>query len=395
VSSAVTNHIEAEVTAVARIGVVPMILEVVCRTTGMGFAAVARVTDDRWIACAVRDQIQFGLQPGGELEVETTLCREIRASGQPVVIDHVAEDDAFCGHPTPARYGFQSYIAMPIVRPGGGFFGTLCAIDPKPAKVNRPETIAMFQLFADLIALHLDAQERLAASEVALLDERRRAELREQFIAVLGHDLRNPLAAIDAGARLLRREPLSEGAVSLVDLMQNSVARMAGLIGNVLDFARGRLGGGLELDRNAAEPLEPALEQVVAELRAAWPDRAIETDFALRRAVACDRQRVAQLLSNLLANALTHGAPDGPVRVHAFTDADGFELSVANVGDPIPPATLERLFQPFFRASLRQGRQGLGLGLYIAAEIARAHDGVLDVTSSSTETRFTFRMPLR
>jgi sigma-B regulation protein RsbU (phosphoserine phosphatase) len=104
---------------------------------------------------------------------------------------------------------------------------------------------------------------------------------------------------------------------------------------------------------------------------------------------------VAQLLSNLLANALTHGAPDGPVRVHAFTDADGFELSVANVGDPIPPATLERLFQPFFRASLRQGRQGLGLGLYIAAEIARAHDGVLDVTSSSTETRFTFRMPLR
>jgi signal transduction histidine kinase len=307
VSSAVTNHIEAEVTAVARIGVVPMILEVVCRTTGMGFAAVARVTDDRWIACAVRDAIRFGLQPGGELELETTLCNEVRASEQPIVINHVAEDDAFCRHPTPARYGFQSYIAMPIVRPGGGFFGTLCALDPRPAKISRPETIGMFKLFADLIALHLDAQERLAASEMALLDERRRAELREQFIAVLGHDLRNPLAAIDAGARLLRSEPLSEGAVSLVDLMQNSVARMAGLIGNVLDFARGRLGGGLELDRNAAEPLEPALEQVVAELRAAWPDRAIETDFALRRAVACDRQRVAQLLSNLLANALTHG----------------------------------------------------------------------------------------
>jgi signal transduction histidine kinase len=394
VSSAVTNHIEAEVTAVARIGVVPMILEVVCRTTGMGFAAVARVTDDRWIACAVRDQIQFGLQPGGELEVETTLCREIRASGQPVVIDHVAEDDAFCGHPTPARYGFQSYIAMPIVRPGGGFFGTLCAIDPKPAKVNRPETIAMFQLFADLIALHLDAQERLAASEVALLDERRRAELREQFIAVLGHDLLNPLAAINAGARLLQSEPLNDRAVSLVDLMQNSVARMAGLIDNVLDFARGRLGGGLEVDRKAAEPLGPVLDQVVAELRAAWPDRVIETRFALRRAVACDRHRMAQLFSNLLANALTHGAADGPVRVRAFTDENRFELSVANSGDPIPPATLERLFQPFSRASLRQGRKGLGLGLYIAAEIARAHDGVLDVTSTSIETRFTFRMPL-
>jgi sigma-B regulation protein RsbU (phosphoserine phosphatase) len=120
----------------------------------------------------------------------------------------------------------------------------------------------------------------------------------------------------------------------------------------------------------------------------------IETRFALRRAVACDRHRMAQLFSNLLANALTHGAADGPVRVRAFTDENRFELSVANSGDPIPPATLERLFQPFSRASLRQGRKGLGLGLYIAAEIARAHDGVLDVTSTSIETRFTFRMPL-
>jgi signal transduction histidine kinase len=394
-NSAVTNDIEADMTAVARIGAVPKIVEVVCRTTGMGFAAVARVTEDRWVACAVRDEIQFGLRPGGELKVETTICSEIRASGQPVIIDHVAEDDAFRGHPTPAMYGFQSYISMPIFRPGGGFFGTLCAIDPRPARVNRPETIGMFRLFADLIALHLDAQERLEASEAALLDERHRAELREQFIAVLGHDMLNPLAAINAGGKLLQSEPLSDRAVSIVNLMQNSVARMAGLIDNVLDFARGRLGGGLELDRKAAEPLGPVLDQVVAELRAAWPDRVIETRFALRHAVACDRHRMAQLFSNLLANALTHGAADGPIRVHAFTDEDMFELSVANSGNPIPPATLERLFQPFFRASMRQGRQGLGLGLYIAAEIARGHDGVLDVTSTSIETRFTFRMPLR
>ena len=91
----------------------------------MGFAAVARVTEDRWVACAVRDEIAFGLQPGGELEVETTICDEIRDSGRLVVIDNVAEDKAFCGHPTPRMYGFQSYISMPIVRPDGRFFGTL------------------------------------------------------------------------------------------------------------------------------------------------------------------------------------------------------------------------------------------------------------------------------
>ena len=133
-----------DVAAVARIDAVPTILEVVCRTTGMGFAAVARVTDDRWIACAVHDEIRFGLGPGGELKVETTICHEIRASGQPVVIDHVAEDQAFCGHPTPAMYGFQSYISVPIRRPNGAFFGTLCAIDPRPARLNRPETVGMF-----------------------------------------------------------------------------------------------------------------------------------------------------------------------------------------------------------------------------------------------------------
>ncbi|HEY0410314.1 MAG TPA: GAF domain-containing sensor histidine kinase [Candidatus Dormibacteraeota bacterium] len=388
------DSIDADVAAVGRIDAVETILEVVCRTTGMGFAAVARVTDDRWVACAVRDGIPLGLRPGGELRIETTICREVRAGRQPVVIDHVAADEAYCHHPTPALYGFQSYISMPIFRPDGAFFGTLCALDPRPASVRRPEIVGMFRLFADLIGFHLHALERLETSEAALLGERQAAELREQFIAVLGHDLRNPLAAIDAGTRILQREPLTDTATQTLGLIRNSVARMAGLIDDVLDFARGRLGGGLELDRNAAEPLRPVLEQVVAELQAAWPGRTIQTRLAIRRTVDCDRARVAQLLSNLLANALTHGAPDAPVRVDAATDATRLELSVANRGDPIPPATQQRLFQPFSRASLRPGQQGLGLGLYIASEIARAHGGTLEVSSTAEETRFTFRMPL-
>ena len=173
----------------------------------MGFAAVARVTEDRWICCAVRDEIAFGLTPGGELKVETTICHEIRQSGEAVVIDHVSEDAAFCGHHTPAQYGFQSYISMPIVLADGTFFGTLCAIDPRPARLNTPETIGMFKLFAELIAIHLDSAQRVAVSEATLLDERAASELREQFIAVLGHDLRNPLASIAAGARLLGQGP--------------------------------------------------------------------------------------------------------------------------------------------------------------------------------------------
>ena len=131
-----STDFQADLDAIARISAVPMILDVVCRTTGMGFAAVARVTEDRWIACSVKDDIALGLQPGGELKLETTICNEIRQSGQPVVIDHVAQDNAWCGHHTPAMYGFKG-ISVPIVRSNGAFFGTLCAIDLAPTASTR------------------------------------------------------------------------------------------------------------------------------------------------------------------------------------------------------------------------------------------------------------------
>jgi sigma-B regulation protein RsbU (phosphoserine phosphatase) len=138
----------------------------------------------------------------------------------------------------------------------------------------------------------------------------------------------------------------------------------------------------------------PLLDLIVAELRAAWPDRIIETDFTIVQTVSCDRERVAQLFSNLLANAITHGAPDAPITTKAWTHHDFFELYVANSGEPIPPAAIEHLFQPFYRNSLRPTQQGLGLGLYIASMIAQAHGGRLDVTSTPAETRFTFHMPI-
>jgi signal transduction histidine kinase len=383
-----------DLAAIAGIDAAPMILDIICRTTGMGFAAVARVTETRWIACAVRDDIAFGLKPGGELELRTTICDEIRGSGRAVIIDHVAEDPHFRNHHTPRTYGFESYISMPIMRPNGEFFGTLCAIDPRPARLNRPEVVGMFRLFADLIAFHLDAQDRLAASQAALLDEQQSAELREQFIAVLGHDLRNPIASIDAGARMLRRQPLDETSVSILGMMQKSVSRMAGLTNNLLDFARGRLGGGLPVEKREDPRLEELLRHVIAELGSAWPDRVIAVDIDLRRPAPVDPPRIGQLLSNLLGNALSHGAADKPVGVFISTTDDRFELSVTNAGEPIRPEDMGRLFRPFTRAATRGGPEGLGLGLYIAAEIARAHGGRIEVSSAPAQTRFTFSMPL-
>jgi sigma-B regulation protein RsbU (phosphoserine phosphatase) len=175
--------------------------------------------------------------------------------------------------------------------------------------------------------------------------------------------------------------------------MERSVGRMANLIDNVLDFARGRLGGGLMLNGDDLEPLEPVLHQVIGELQSAWPERRIVTLIDELGAVYCDRPRIAQLLSNLLGNALTHGSSHSPITVEAYRARDVLHLAVENAGTPIPAATLERLFQPFFRASAAPAQQGLGLGLYIVSEIARAHGGTLSVTSDDRVTRFALTMP--
>jgi len=228
-------------------------------------------------------------------------------------------------------------------------------------------------------------------AEIALTNT---SALREQFIAVLGHDLRNPLAAIDGGMNLLLRTPLNENAKNIIDLIQRSVIRMGGLIDNVMDFARGRLGGGFALNRSVADPLEPLLRQIVEELQTVTPDRRIEAHFTLTDSIDCDRPRIGQLFSNLLGNALSHGAPEQPVRVRATTLDRWFELSVANFGDQIPPELLAQIFEPYTRGAHRPNQRGLGLGLYISNEIAKAHGGALDVESNPQETRFTFRMPL-
>jgi len=383
--------LQQDVADVQAIAAVRQILEVVCRTTGMGFAAVARVTESHWVCCSVRDEIAFGLQPGGELKVETTICDEIRRSHEPVLIDHVAQDSAFCGHPTPAMYGFQSYVSVPIVRSDSGFWGTLCAIDPRPAVVDTPITRGMFSLFAELIASHLEAQDRLRASETALVDARRTAQLREEFIAVIGHDLRNPLQTMHTGLEVMARSP--DRGTAMLPLLQNSARRMGSLIENMLDFARGRLGGGLVLAGRRSEQLAAELAHVVDELAAGWPDREIAYEAHLDAPVVCERSRIGQLLSNLLANALKYGDPGAPVRVSARSSADGLEITVANAGPAIPPETLARLFEPYFRGGAHAGNEGLGLGLYIVSEIARAHGGSVAASSDAQETCFRFRMP--
>ena len=151
-----------DIAAVQHIPEIEAMLEEVCALTGMGFAAVARVTADRWIACQLIDKIEFGLKPGDELQIKTTICNEVRASGQCVFIDQVSADEDWRQHHTPAMYGFESYISIPIVLEDGSFFGTLCAIDPTP-RTGLADVVARMEAMAAAIAQALDRLTRAAS----------------------------------------------------------------------------------------------------------------------------------------------------------------------------------------------------------------------------------------
>ncbi|MET0170767.1 MAG: HAMP domain-containing sensor histidine kinase, partial [Aliihoeflea sp.] len=157
----------------------------------------------------------------------------------------------------------------------------------------------------------------------------------------------------------------------------------------------GRLGGGIGLNLEPGATLRETLTHVIDESRAAWPDNRIEAELTAPGDLPIDHQRIAQLLSNLIGNAITHGEKNGPVRIEAGTVDSAFCLSVFNHGDRIPDAVMAQLFQPFARGKMRASQQGLGLGLYISSEIARAHGGRIDVASDAEGTRFTFSMPLQ
>ena len=387
--------IAQDIAAIARIEAVPRLLRVLCETTGMGFAAVARVTDDRWVACAVEDRVAFGLTPGGELPVESTLCNTVRHTDEAIFIDHASQDEVYCTHHTPRIYKIESYASVPIKLSGGEYFGNLCAIDARPHKVREPKVVAMFELFAQLIALQLESDRQRVRTESLLIDERAAGELREQFIAVLGHDLRNPLAAIAMGATLLQRKAADPAAVVIAaQRIERSIRRMSGLIDDVLDFARGRLGSGIGVELAVTTVLGENLEGVAAELREAHPGREIRSQIDVDGPVRCDPGRIQQLLSNLLANALAHGAPDTPVRVGARFDGRDVVIEVHNEGEAIPADRLGKVFEPFWRRTA--AREGLGLGLYICSQIARSHGGGLTAASSvEAGTTFQARLPIR
>ncbi|MBK7857271.1 MAG: response regulator [Archangiaceae bacterium] len=225
-------------------------------------------------------------------------------------------------------------------------------------------------------------------------EEARASSLRERLMGIASHDLKNPLSAVLQASALLAQSPrLETREKRYVNHIRTSAERMTHLIVQLLDLTRVRLGGGLPLEKKKTR-LDDAVRQVADELKMANPERTMALQLD-ELELDGDPDRLQQVASNLLGNALKHSPPDTSVAVNLRREGSAVVLEVTNLGNPIPPDKQATIFEPFVQYGENRPRDGLGLGLYISREIVRAHGGTLQVTSSPDGgTAFTARLPL-
>jgi signal transduction histidine kinase len=393
-----SKSINNDVNIIQSIPIIPGLLNVICRTAKMGFAAVARVTDHHWIACSVVDEISFGLKQGDELELQTTISNEVRQHRQPVIIDHVAEDVRYKDHHTPKKYGFQSYISMPIMKKDGSFFGTLSAIDPHPNKLNTPEIRDMFMLFADLISFHINAIED---NNSTLLEknkelERMNNEL-QSFSYIAGHDLQEPLRKIQTFSdRILEKENdlLSVEGKDYFRRMQNAAKRMQALIDDLLTYSRTNTDEKLF----KATDLNEIVDRVKADLKEEMSHKNAVIEVSGLPTLSVIPYQMEQLFQNLISNSLKFSFPDKAPRISVAGSTEGtmFRLHVKDNGIGFEETYKDRIFEVFQRLHGKMEYSGTGIGLAIVKKIVENHRGSISAAGKLGEgSTFEILIPIQ
>jgi signal transduction histidine kinase len=293
----------------------------------------------------------------------------------------------------PLAEGTLAAYAVPLNACDGSLlgvaaFGSRSAHDV-PADELLAVRVAAARAAHALECMHI--QEQLDDAKEAA---RRTSAFHDQILAIVGHDLRNPLGAVVMSAALLRKRGGLEGwQARTVDRVRASAARMGRIISDLLSYTRTRLGTGIPIAR-APTDLGDVTARMVDELRAAHPEAKIHVHVESDVTGDWDADRLEQVVSNVVSNAIDHGEEDAPIHVRLRSDADTARLEVENRGE-MPPAVLAHAFEAFQRGPESTGKKasGLGLGLYIAREIVRRHGGDIAVHSGDGATRVVLTLP--
>jgi phosphoserine phosphatase RsbU/P len=276
----------------------------------------------------------------------------------------------------------ESFLGVPLVV-AGTVKGILAVIRPA-STASTEEDEWLLSALADQAAVAL---EKTRLDEVA--------EFREQLIGIVGHDLRNPLSTVLMAAQLLLlREGLGEQETELARKIASSASLATRLIDQLLDLTRSRLGGGIPIDPGPVD-LNDVCREVIGQTELTHPDRPLRVEMRGDPNGVWDRDRLVHLLANLVGNAVQHGEPRTPIELRIDGQANEVVIEVVNRGKPIPPALLPVIFDAFRRDQTVDSTRthGLGLGLFIAQQIARAHGGSIAVSSTESETTFRVCLP--
>lgn len=406
------ENFKQDILNIEKITIVPTLLNVICQTTGMGFAAVARVTEDKWITCSVVDNLEFGLKPGDELEIKTTLCDDIRKNPRAIIIDNVSEDPEYFDHHTPEMYKLQSYISVPIILKDGSFFGTLCAIDPKPNSLKEFKVREMFNMFADLISFHLtsiinenenkivlnekshllekttdekrDIEKKLIQKNISL--EKMNSEL-EAFNYISSHDLQEPLRKIQLFTDSIEREEvnnLSEKGRAAFTKIKTSAFRMQNLINDLLLYSKTKFD-----DRKfELKNLNSIANDVIQDLREEAENKNIVFDIGDLGTLKVIEFQFRQLLYNLISNSIKFASPDRNLIVNVsakivkgenenlIPDKDYCKITITDNGVGFDQLYSERIFG-LFQALHTKPSKSTGIGLTIVKRIVENHNGFI------------------
>lgn len=431
------ENFKQDIINIQNISIVPTLLNVICQTTGMGFAAIARVTEDRWITCSVLDNVEFGLKPGDELEIRTTICHEIRRDKKAVIIDNVSEDDEFRNHHTPAMYGLQSYISVPIMRKDGSFFGTLCAIDSKPNDLKNFKVREMFNLFADLISFHISSIEEAYASKNILKEkddliektevekkkaeklkrsaekklieknlslERMNSEL-EAFNYISSHDLQEPLRKIQLFTDTIEREEvnnLSEKGKTAFQKIKTSAFRMQNLINDLLIYSKTKF----DERKFVVKDLNAIAKDVIEDLTDEFENKDVVFDIQDLGKLSVIEFQFRQLLYNLINNSLKFASPDRNLVITVSAKITNgvlerlspltkyYQITIADNGIGFDQSYNEKIFG-LFQALHTKPIKSTGIGLTIVKRIVENHNGFIKAEGTLNEgAKFDIFIPL-
>lgn len=432
------DHFKQDITNIKNIAIVPTLLNVICQTTGMGFAAIARVTEDRWITCSVQDNVLFGLKAGDELKIKTTICDEIRQNPKPVIIDNVSEDKEYHDHHTPAMYNLQSYISVPIIRQDGSFFGTLCAIDPKPNNLKEFKVREMFNLFAELISFHLTAIEQDVANKTILKEkthllektkieknqveklnsdiekkliqknislEKMNSEL-EAFNYISSHDLQEPLRKIQLFTDTIEREEaanLSERGKAAFHKIKTSAFRMQNLINDLLIYSKTKFD-----DRKfELKDLNTIARDVIEDLTNEFENKNVTFDIQELGKLSVIEFQFRQLLYNLINNSLKFASAERNLIITVSAQITKGELeklsplskyhkiTISDNGIGFDQSYSEKIFG-LFQALHTKPLKSTGIGLTIVKRIVENHNGFIKAEGTLNQgAKFSIFIPIK